>query len=115
MPINQFIATHLYQINQFHQDDMNWVTMHHGRGVHADNAASVQHPWFNQAMAGMPQSLSRETVANYYSNDLYLGFIATLLWGGAHCNHVDHFRSMVSYTPAQIVGIMSDVILSTYW
>ena len=115
MPINQFIATHLYQINQFHQDDMNWVTMHHGRGVHAVNVAFVQHPWFNQAMAGMPQSLSRETVANYYSNDLYLGFIATLLWGGAHCNHVDHFRSMVSYTPAQIVGIMSDVILSTYW
>ena len=109
MPINQFIATRLAQINQFHQDDMDWTTMHHGRGVHAVNEASEKHAWFNQAMKGMHHKLSREAVANYYSQDLYLGFIATLLWGGAHCNRVDHFRSMVSCPPNQIVGIMSDV------
>ena len=109
MPIYNYIATNLKDINQFTQNDMNWRTMHKGRGVKEVDAASTNYQWFQQAMKGIPDKLSREMVANFYRQDLYRGFIATLLWGGAHCNHVDHFRSIVFYPDTTIVPYLDNV------
>lgn len=109
MSIYNYIATNIKDINHFSQDDKNWRTMHKGRGVKEVDAASTNYSWFQQAMKGIPDELSREKVADFYKQDLYRGFIATLLWGGAHCNYVDHFRSIVYYPDTTIVSCLENV------
>lgn len=109
MTIYNYITANLEQINQFPQGDKNWRTMHNGRGINEVNSAIANYPWFHQVMTGMPDKLSRENVADFYRQDIYRGFIATLLWGGAHCNHVDHFRSIVYYPETTIVPILNNV------
>lgn len=109
MAIYSYIAKNINDINQFSQDDKNWRTMHEGIGVKEVDAALANCHWFRQIMKGMPDKLSREMVADFYKQDLYKGFVATLLWGGAHCNHVDCFRSIVYYPNTTIIPILNNV------
>lgn len=109
MSIYKYIETNLNDINQFPFVDKEWKTMHNGRGVKEVDAALANYSWFQQAMNGIPDKLSREMVADLYTQDTYRGLIATLLWGGAHCNYIEHFRSIVYYPNTTIKPILNDV------
>ena len=64
--------------------------------------AAKKYSWFADVVKDIKPQLNRKDVAEYYKNDLYKGFIATLLWGGSHTNHVNNFRRLAS-TPREKV------------
>ena len=54
-------------------------------------------------MSRIKPQLSRSDVREYYEKgELYVGFVATLLWGYAHTNHINNFQKIVA-TPKEVV------------
>ncbi len=105
MNIYEYIQKNLKAINSFQQRDIEWNRM-----GQAELEKAKDHPWFKDAIRKIKPALSRDDVRDYYNQDLYLGFLATLLWGGAHTNYVNHFRKIVSTQPNEIVNRLQGVL-----
>lgn len=96
--IQEYIEAHIKEIQDFEQRPIDWTI----RGNNAIEEAK-QYPWFADAVSRIKPQLSRSDVREYYEKGaLYDGFIATLLWGYAHTNHINNFRKIVA-TPKEVV------------
>ena len=96
--LQEYIDAHIKEIQNFEQRPIDWTI----RGNNAVEEAK-QYPWFADAVSRIKPQLSRSDVREYYENGaLYDGFIATLLWGYAHTNHINNFQKIVA-TPKDVV------------
>lgn len=96
--IQEYIEAHIKEIQVFEQRSIDWTI----RGKKAVEEAK-QYSWFADAISYIKPQLTRSDVREYYEEgELYVGFIATLLWGYAHTNHVNNFIKIVA-TPKEVV------------
>ena len=96
--IQEYIEAHIKEIQDFEQRPIDWTI----RGEKAVEEAK-QYPWFADAVSRIKPQLTRSDVREYYEEGaLYDGFIATLLWGYAHTNHINNFQKIVA-TPKAVV------------
>ena len=79
MALFDFIKSHIDDINSFTQPAIQWragrfaTPVLQAEGVGGD---------FAHVMATLPHALTRNDVSACYQEDLYKGFVATILWGG---------------------------------
>lgn len=79
MALIDFIKSHINDINNFTQPAIQWragrfaTPVLRAEGVGGD---------FADVMATLPNALTRDDVVACYREDLYKGFVATILWGG---------------------------------
>lgn len=96
--IQEYIEAHIKEIQVFEQRPIDWTI----RGEKAVEEAK-QYSWFADAISRIKPQLTRSDVREYYEEgELYVGFIATLLWGYAHTNHINNFKKIVA-TPKEVV------------
>ena len=79
MALFDFIKSHIDDINSFTQPAIQWRA---GRFVTPVLKAEGVGGDFANVMATLPNALTRNDVVACYQEDLYKGFVATILWGG---------------------------------
>lgn len=50
----------------------------------------------------LEEDMSRQDVINYFSEDLYKGFIATMLWGGKHRITPNYFKEIIDISKDEV-------------
>jgi hypothetical protein len=104
--IQEYIEAHIKEIQDFEQRPIDWTI----RGEKAVEEAK-QYPWFADAVRRIKPQLTRSDVREYYEEGaLYDGFIATLLWGYAHTNHINNFQKIVATPKAVVEKIINNMI-----
>ena len=79
MALYDFIKSHLNDINNFTQPAIQWRA---GRFATLVLKAEGVGGDFANVMTTLPNALTRNDVVACYQEDLYKGFVATILWGG---------------------------------
>ena len=79
MALFDFIKSHINDINNFTQPAIQWRA---GRFAAPVSKAEGVGGDFADVMATLPNALTRNDVVACYREDLYKGFVATILWGG---------------------------------
>ncbi len=79
----EYIKNNVDNINDFTQNVFNWKTYANKKTIPIIVEAE-RYLEFGRVVKDMSDKLNREQVAYYYKEDIYKGFIATLLWGGMH-------------------------------
>lgn len=96
----EYIRQHKGDIHTHHQDPICWWKKKNNT-LHA----SVQYALDNKALTGIeldsntpfPKPIRREDVIKYYKQDIYRGFIATMLWGRTR-----RLKTIVNTSPKDI-------------
>lgn len=81
--IREYIETNADEINSFVQKDFSWRLDVNGNS-RLDSLDVTPSRDFSATVERIPERLNRSIIQNLYIEDLYTGFIATLLWGGFH-------------------------------
>ena len=79
MAFYDFIKSHINDINIFTRPAIQWRA---GRFATPVLKAEGVGGDFANVMATLPNALTRNDVVSWYQEDLYKGFVATILWGG---------------------------------
>lgn len=79
MALYDFIKSHINNINNFTQPAIQWRAGHFATPVLKAEGVGGD---FANVMATLPNALTRNDVVSCYREDLYKGFVATILWGG---------------------------------
>lgn len=79
MALYDFIKSHINDINNFTQPAIQWRS---GRFAAPVLKAEGVGGDFANVMATLPNALTRNDVVACYQEDVYKGFVATILWGG---------------------------------
>ncbi len=79
MSLTQFINHHIDDINNYTQPATRW---REGRFSVPVGKAESTNGDFADVIRTLPAELSREHVVGFFREDLYKGFVATILWGG---------------------------------
>ncbi len=79
MALFDFIKSHIDDIKSFTQPAIQWRA---GRFATPVLKAAGVGGTFANVMATLPHALTRNDVVSCYQEDLYKGFVATILWGG---------------------------------
>lgn len=104
--IQEYIEARIKEIQDFEQRPIDWTI----RGKNAVEEAK-QYPWFADAVSRIKPQLTRSDVREYYEKgELYVGFIATLLWGYAHTNHINNFRMIVATPKEEVEKKLNNMI-----
>lgn len=113
--LNSYIYTHKEDIAQFTEPMIQWKYSQNNVELQIVTKARIN-PDFNAVIDNIPSLLSRETIATFFdiqklqeeekSNNLYKGFLATILWGGKHKSRPPekkHFLEIMAINKAIIV------------
>ena len=79
MSFLHFIKTHINNINNYVQPSIHW---REGRFANPVGKAESTNGDFAEVVRNLPTELSREDVVRFFHEDLYKGFVATIMWGG---------------------------------
>lgn len=79
MSFLNFIQTHIDDINNYVQPSIHW---REGRFAKPVAKAESTNGDFAKVVKSLPVELSREDVVGFFREDLYKGFVATIMWGG---------------------------------
>lgn len=79
MSFLNFIQTHIDDINNYVQPSIHW---REGRFAKPVAKAESTNGDFAKVVKSLPVELSREEVVGFFREDLYKGFVATIMWGG---------------------------------
>ena len=79
MSFTSFITNHTNDINNYVQHSIHW---REGRFASPVNRAESTNGDFAEVVRNLPAELSREDVIGFFREDLYKGFVATIMWCG---------------------------------
>ena len=79
MSFLNFIKNHIDDINNYVQPSIHW---REGRFAKPVAKAESTNGDFAEVVRSLPAELSREDVVGFFREDLYKGFVATVMWGG---------------------------------
>ena len=79
MTFIDFIKSHIDDINNYVQPSIQW---RQGRFANPVGKAESTNGDFAEVIRDLPAELSREDVVGFFRDDLYKGFVATIMWGG---------------------------------
>ena len=79
MSFLNFIKNHIDDINSYVQPSIHW---REGRFAKPVAKAESTNGDFAEVVRSLPAELSREDVVGFFREDLYKGFVATIMWGG---------------------------------
>ena len=79
MAFINFINNHINNINNYTQPSVHWCE---GRFANPVGKAEATNGDFAEVVRNLPTELSREDVVRFFREDLYKGFVATIMWGG---------------------------------
>lgn len=79
MAFIDFIKSHIDDINNYVQPSIQW---RQGRFANPVGKAESTNGDFAEVIRDLPAELSREDVVGFFRDDLYKGFVATIMWGG---------------------------------
>ena len=79
MSFLNFIKNHINNINNYTQPAIHW---REGRFANPVGKAEATNGDFAEVVRNLPAELSREDVIGFFREDLYKGFVATIMWGG---------------------------------
>jgi hypothetical protein len=79
MSFTKFIINHINDIINYVQPAIHW---REGRFSNPVGKAKSTNGDFAEVVRSLPVELSREDVVGYFREDLYKGFVATIMWGG---------------------------------
>ena len=79
MSFLNFIKKHIGNINNYVQPSIHW---REGRFAKPVAKAESTNGDFAEVVRSLPTELSREDVVGFFREDLYMGFVATIMWGG---------------------------------
>lgn len=79
MSFTSFITNHTNDINNYVQHSIHW---REGRFASPVNRAESSNGDFAEVVRDLPAELSREDIIGFFREDLYKGFVATIMWGG---------------------------------
>lgn len=100
-----YIQQHATAIRNYQQPAIPWVYNRNG----AINA-NVQYAQAHGALNGIAYAdMTRHDVVTYFQQDLYRGFIATMLWGHKHIMSSKGFRTIVDANRNDIVQRLDNV------
>ncbi len=74
-----FIKNHIDDINNYVQPSIHW---REGRFANPVGKAEATNGDFAEVVRNLPAELSRDDVVRFFREDLYKGFVATIMWGG---------------------------------
>ena len=74
-----FIKKHIDDINNYVQPSIHW---REGRFANPVGRVEATNGDFAEVVRNLPAELSREDVVRFFREDLYKGFVATIMWGG---------------------------------
>jgi len=111
MKLFDYVKNNVDSINKFEQQEFNWVCKKDGtqfeiiRQLKKDNGKVVA------VLNEIPQSLSRNAVAECMREDIYKGFLAVLLWGGMHKYVFSrrHFLTAIAQQRSTVIDILKRV------
>lgn len=79
MSFLNFIKNHIDDINNYIQHPIRW---REGRFANLVGKVESTNGEFAEVVRTLPAELSREDVVRFFREDLYKGFVATIMWGG---------------------------------
>ena len=79
MSFLNFIQTHTDDINNYVQPSIHWRVGRFAKPVAKSESTNGD---FAEVVKSLPVVLSREDVVGFFREDLYKGFVATIMWGG---------------------------------
>lgn len=79
MSFLNFIKNHINNINNYTQLAIHW---REGRFANPVGKAEATNGDFAEVVRNLPAELSRDDVVRFFREDLYKGFVATIMWGG---------------------------------
>lgn len=79
MSFINFIKNHIDDINNYVQPSIHW---REGRFANPVGKVEATNGDFAEVVRNLPAELSREDVVGFFREDLYRGFVATIMWGG---------------------------------
>lgn len=79
MSFLNFIKKHIDDINNYVQPSIHW---REGRFANPVGRVEATNGDFAEVVRNLPAELSREDVVRFFREDLYKGFVATIMWGG---------------------------------
>ena len=79
MSFLNFIKNNINNINNYTQPAIHW---REGRFANPVVKAEATNGDFAEVVRNLPTELSREDVIGFFREDLYKGFVATIMWGG---------------------------------
>ena len=79
MSFLNFIKNHINNINNYTQPSIHW---REGRFANPVGKAEATNGDFAEVVRNLPSELSREDVVRFFREDLYKGFVSTIMWGG---------------------------------
>ena len=79
MSFTNFLTNHTNDINNYVQPSIHW---REGRFANPVGKAEATNGDFAEVVRNLPAELSREDVVRFFREDLYKGFVATIMWGG---------------------------------
>lgn len=79
MSFLNFIKNHINNINNYTQPSIHW---REGRFANPVGKAETTNGDFAEVVRNLPAELSRDDVVRFFREDLYKGFVATIMWGG---------------------------------
>ena len=79
MSFLNFIKNHIDDIDNYTQAPVHW---REGRFAIPVGKAEASNGYFAEVVRNLPAELSREDIVGFFREDLYKGFVATIMWGG---------------------------------
>lgn len=79
MSFLNLIKNHINNINNYIQPAIHW---REGRFANPVGKAEATNGDFAEVVRNLPAELSRDDVVRFFREDLYKGFVATIMWGG---------------------------------
>ena len=103
------INSHAGFIQGYNQNPFPWRYKNNGieylnitNGIH-------NHPEFARVINHIPEPISREQVASCFQQDMYMGFIATMLWGYKHKMTTVGFEKILSIPSDYVQKKLNDI------
>lgn len=79
MSFLNFIKNNINNINNYTQPSIHW---REGRFANPVGKVEATNGDFVEVVRNLPAELSRDDVVRFFREDLYKGFVATIMWGG---------------------------------
>lgn len=107
----QYIEANRDEINAYDQRPFNWRRNENGQEDSIITRAINSYSDFEKIVDLIPEELSREKVCNLFAQDLFLGTIATLLWGWQHKVSPNNFLLTLAEGRERIEKNINSVLL----
>lgn len=115
MSFLNFIKNHIDDINNYVQPSIKWREGRFGNPVLKAESTNGD---FAEVVKSLPVELSREDVVGFFREDLYKGFVATIMWGGIGRFHAERIarrndRDSVLPKLERLITLLRDSVTDT--